>query len=193
MTITRVTQRRPKQGKKQEYLYLRPTNCTRACAVDSELTGGKTCPGIPYNRVLDQTIDQICDTLPKIMATVPLPDVGGFKQGINAQIQAKQQIIEQLPALGESGVLDQDTIDLRTYNLRTEIASLQASLAQLPPVNLQETVQTVSLRQFWLDLSESERRFYFREFIDHIEIVRSPSDVSQWDMKLIFLLERRRP
>ena len=193
MTITRVTQRHPKKGKKQEYLYLRPTNCTRGCPTDDTSTEAKTCPGISYNRVLDQTIDQICDTLPKIMATAQLPDVEGFKQGINAQIQAKQQVIDQLPALGDSGVLDQDTIELRTYNLRTEIASLQASLAQLPPVNLQETVQTVSLRQFWLDLSESERRFYFREFIHHIEIVRSPSDVSQWNTKLILLLEKRRP
>lgn len=184
MTITRVTQRRPKQGKKQEYLYLRPTNCTPTCANENQ-----SCPGIAYDSVLDQTIDQICDTLPKIMATAPLPDVVGVKQGIAAQIQAKQEIIDQLATLGTSGVLDQATIDLRTYNLRTEIASLQASLAQLPPVNLQETVQTVSLRQFWLDLSESERRFYFREFIHHIEIVRSPSDLSQWQTKLVLLLD----
>ncbi|NEP76412.1 hypothetical protein [Okeania sp. SIO2G5] len=126
------------------------------------------------------------------MANAPLPNIQGVKQRIDEQIQAKRQIIEQLPVLGESGVLDQNTIDLRTYILRTEIATLQASLAQLPPVNFKETVQTVSLKQFWLDLSESERRFYFREFIHHIEIVRSPSDLSQWHIKLVLLLEMDR-
>lgn len=200
MTISRVTQRRPKKGQKPEYLYLRPTNCSYggadAVSLNNPPSGTdnakkpKACPGLPYNRVLDQTIDQICATLPKMVATVPLPDLTQAKQRLEDQIKEKQQIIAQLPTLGANGVLDQNTIELRTYTLRTEIAQLQSSLAQLPPVNLKETVQTVSLRQFWLDLSESERRFYFREFIHHIEIVRSPTDLSQWDIKLVLLLDR---
>ncbi|MEM9213141.1 MAG: recombinase family protein [Cyanobacteria bacterium P01_F01_bin.150] len=188
MTITRVTQHRPKQGKKQEYLYLRPTCHADVCSL-AKHTKNKSCPGLSYEQVLDQTIDQICTTLPQIMATAPLPDVKGLKQRVDAQIQSKLDIIKQLPDLGKNGVLDQNTIDLRTYSLRIEIADLQSSLAQLPPVNFQETVQAVSLRQFWLDLSESERRFYFREFIHHIEIVRSPADLSQWSTKLVLLLE----
>lgn len=46
--------------------------------------------------------------------------------------------------------------------------------------------QAVSLRQFWLDLSESERRFYFREFIQRIEIIyQTPS---QWKLNLLLIL-----
>jgi len=64
------------------------------------------------------------------------------------------------------------------------MADLQSKLAQLPPVNLRETAQTVSIPQFWLDLSESERRFYFREFIDRIEIVRENTN---WELQIIFI------
>jgi hypothetical protein len=47
---------------------------------------------------------------------------------------------------------------------------LQSKLDQLPPVNLERIAKTISLEQFWLDLSESERRFYLREFIKKIEV-----------------------
>jgi hypothetical protein len=57
-------------------------------------------------------------------------------------------------------------------------------MASLPPVDLQAIAQAVSISQFWLDLSESERRFYFREFIRQIEITRQDSS---WEIKLIFI------
>jgi len=46
-------------------------------------------------------------------------------------------------------------------------------------------VKAVSLAQFWLDLSETERRFYFREFIRKIEIVRTES--KDWQLNLVFI------
>ncbi len=170
MTVAKVTAYR----KDKEYLYLRPINC---------LSQPK-CSGISYEEVLQLTIAGICRDLPAAVAALQMPDMKGIKAGITGAICSKQQILEQLPALIESGILDTETADLRAYKLRTEIAELQSKLAQLPPVNLRETAQTVSLPQFWLDLSESERRFYFREFIDRIEIVRENTN---WKLQIIFI------
>ncbi|UBF24815.1 recombinase family protein [Kovacikia minuta CCNUW1] len=170
MTITRVAASR----KAQEYLYLRPTQCPNQ----------PKCGSIPYDQILQQTIARICEDLPRAVSGAPLPDMDRIKQGIGGEITAKQAILEQLPNLISTGILDQETADLRSYKLRTEIAELQAKLAQLPPANLTAIAQTVSLPQFWLDLSESERRFYFREFIRQIELVRAGKD---WEIKLGFI------
>ena len=171
MTVAKVTSYRKKDKK---YLYLRPINC---------LSEPK-CSGISYEEVLQLTITGICRDLPAAVAALQMPDMNGMKAGIEKAIASKQQIIEQLSALIESGILDTETADLRAYKIRTEIAELQSKLAQLPPVNLRETAQTVSLPQFWLDLSESERRFYFREFIDRIEIVRENKN---FKLQIIFI------
>jgi hypothetical protein len=77
-----------------------------------------------------------------------------------------------------------ETSQIRAYKLRVEISELQAKLATLPPVNLRSVARSVSIPQFWLDLSEVERRFYFREFIRQIEIVREDKD---WQLKVIFI------
>lgn len=169
--ICRVTT--PRQS--QEYLYLRPTACTLQ----------PKCQGIAYEIVLQQTIAQICQELPSAIASVNLPFSEQAQNAISTEILAKQSVIGQLPALVEQGILDSDTADLRTYKLRTEIAQLQSQLAQLPPLNLRQIAQTISIPQFWLDLSESERRFYFREFIRQIALERSPD--SSWQLKLVFM------
>jgi DNA invertase Pin-like site-specific DNA recombinase len=170
MTVTRVSTNR----KEQEYLYLRPNRCPKQ----------PKCGSIPYGQILQQTIERICEDLPRAVSGAPLPDINQIKQGIGGAIAAKQAVLEQLPALIANGTLDQETADLRSYKLRTEIAELQAKLAQLPPMNLRAIAQTVSIPQFWLDLSESERRFYFREFIRQIEITRHAKD---WQLKLVFI------
>ncbi|MEG5056284.1 recombinase family protein [Microcoleus sp. A2-C5] len=170
MTVAKVTAYR----KEKEYLYLRPINCLQQ----------PKCSGISYEEVLQSTIAGICRDLPNAVAGLQMPEMKGIKAGIAGAICSKQQILEQLPAMIESGILDTETAELRAYKIRTEIAELQSKLAQLPPVNLRETAQTVSLPQFWLDLSESERRFYFREFIDRIEIVREKSQVK---LQIIFI------
>ncbi|MBI4781326.1 MAG: recombinase family protein [Oscillatoriophycideae cyanobacterium NC_groundwater_1537_Pr4_S-0.65um_50_18] len=200
MTVSRVTS--PRQ--KQEYLYLRPTACLglQGC---SKMTGLPTpiapdpiepdpiapnliesnkCKAIAYAKVLDCTIQQICHDLPLAVAGMPVPDMEGIKQEIAAKLAAKQAILAQLPDLTASGVLDSETADLRAYRLRTEMAALQAQLAQLPPVSLKAIAQAVSIPQFWLDLSEPERRFYFREFIRQIQILRQGS---AWQVKLMFI------
>lgn len=170
MTVTRVTARH----KTQEYLYLRPIACPNQ----------PKCRAIAYDRVLEQTVHRICEDLPRAVSGVPLPDMDRIKQGIQAQIAAQTNILDQLPVLLESGVLDAETAELRAYNLRTEISALQRQLAQLPPVNLKVIAQTISLPQFWFDLSEAERRFYFREFIRQIQLHRTDTD---WEIQLEFV------
>ncbi|WAL62551.1 recombinase family protein [Thermocoleostomius sinensis] len=173
MKVSRVAARRSSQPGK-EYLYLTPTACLRQ----------PKCRSIPYDQVLKRTIQCICQDLPPAVSAAALPDIDRIKQGLTAQLSAKQAILDQLPDLVTTGILDPDTAELRSYKLRTEMAALQTQLAQLPPVNLKTIAQVVSIPQFWLDLSETERRFYFREFIREIAIVRHDSE---WDVQLGFI------
>ena len=170
MTVARVTSPR----KDSEYLYLRPINCSQR----------PKCRAIPYQQVLEQTITAICHDLPHAVAGVNFPQLDAVKNSLTEAIATKGEILNQLPSLTVAGILDAETAALRTYKLRTEISELQAKLATLPPVNLLSVAQAVSIPQFWLDLSESERRFYFREFMRQIEIVRSQGE---WRLKLIFI------
>ncbi len=170
LTVSRVTAYR-KEG---EYLYLRPSNCPKQ----------PKCKAIPYEQVLQRTIEAICRDLPRAVAGLNLPDIEGVKNAIVGAIAAKQEILSRLPALQATGILDAETAELRAYKLRTEISQLQSRLAEMPPVNLRETSRTVSLPQFWLDLSESERRFYFREFLSKIEIIRQDRT---WQLRLVFI------
>lgn len=170
MTVTTVSA--PRRAEK--YLYLRPMNCDRS----------PKCKSIRYDRVLNTTIDRICEDLPIAVDRTNLPNLDGFKAKIAQDILDKQQTIERLPDLISSGILDRETVDLRTYKLKTEISQLQNQLAAFPPVNLQSLAQAVSIPQFWLDLSESERRFYFREFIRSIEIDPQAANL---DLQLRFI------
>jgi hypothetical protein len=84
-----------------------------------------------------------------------------------------------------TGILDPETADLRRYTLTGEIAQLEQQRSQLPPVNLQELSRSVAIPQFWLDLSEAERRFFFREFIRRIQIQRQ-AEGWQVHLELVF-------
>lgn len=174
MTITRVTQHR----QDQEYLYLRPLHCPHR----------PKCKALAYDQVLSQTIATICRDLKAAITSQPVfsvqPNPGLTPQSIQEAIAQKQMILAQLPQLIATEILDSETAQLREYKLRTEIAQLQNRFAQLPPVNLRSIADAISLPQFWLDLSEAERRFYFREFIRQIQILRLPSQ--PWELRLIF-------
>jgi DNA invertase Pin-like site-specific DNA recombinase len=170
LTVTSVSAPR----RVQKYLYLRPTNCDR----------DPQCKSIRYDRVLNLTIDRICADLPIAVNQMGMPNLDGFKAKISQDIAEKQQVIIKLPELINAGILDRETVDLRIYKLKTEISELQNRLAAFPPVNLQSLAQAVSISQFWLDLSESERRFYFREFIRTIEIDPQSANL---DLQLRFI------
>lgn len=214
MKLTRTTIR----GKAKEYLYLSPVACpykknrsnqSTASSQDgaeghssgsghSFSTTALPCRSIPYDEMLDKTIQRICEDLPRAVAGADLPNLETVKQRLQQQIDANQAVIDQLPQLQASGILDDETATLRAYTLRTEIAELQTQRDQLPPVNLWAIAQTVSLPQFWLDLSEAERRFYFREFIQSIQIIRhdknqndhdsnQPPPSEPWTLRLVFM------
>ncbi|MGI2905064.1 recombinase family protein [Tolypothrix sp. VBCCA 56010] len=170
MTVTRVTQR----NSDKEYLYLRPISCTKS----------PKCRAIPYAQILEKTIEAVCRDLPSAVAKMNFPQLDAVKNSLGEKSDRQQQILEQLPTLVESGILDAETAKLRAYKLRTEISALQAKLATLPPVNLRSVAQAVSIPQFWLDLSEAERRFYLREFIRQIEIIRENQN---WQLQIIFI------
>ncbi len=172
MNIARVTQHQ----KKAEYLYLRCHQCPQK----------PRCKAIVYAQILNQTINKICVELPLAVEQLNLPDNRVVEDILRQQIKQKQSVIAQLPNLLEQEVLDPETVELRNYKLRAEIAQLESKIAQLPPGNLQAIAQAVSLPQFWLDLSEAERRFYFREFIKQIEILRSESQLWSLQLKFIF-------
>lgn len=170
MTVTSVTKRR----QDQEYLYLRPINCPKL----------PKCRAITYETILNCTILQICQELPRAVAAINAPNLDGVKQNYTAEIANKQNILQQLPALTASGILDAETAELRAYKLRTEISQLRSRLGALPPVNLKAIAIAISIPQFWNDLSESERRFYFREFIREIKLTRHEKT---WELQLIFI------
>lgn len=171
LKICHVTRR----DQPQEYLYLRPLGCPQK----------PQCKAIPYQQILDKTIERICQELPLAVANMNAPDLNMIKAQLNQQITQKEQIIQQLPQLVTQGILDTETSQWRNYKLKTEITQLRAKIDQLPPINLSAIAQTVSIPQFWLDLSEAERRFYLREFIRQIEILRL--DHINWQINLIFI------
>ncbi|MBD2626853.1 recombinase family protein [Trichormus variabilis] len=170
MIVTRVTQR----YQDKEYLYLRNTTCPQS----------PKCRAIPYQEILEKTIETVCRDLPHAVAGMNFPQLDAIKNSLGDAIASQQEILEQLPTFIETGVLDTETAKIRAYKLRTEISQLQAKLATLPPVNLRSVAEAVSIPQFWLDLSEVERRFYFREFIRQIDIIRQSNE---WDLQIIFI------
>ncbi|MGD1702833.1 recombinase family protein [Dapis sp. BLCC M229] len=170
MITARVTTFR----KDKEYLYLRPKSCPRK----------RKCKALAYQKILEQTIEIICQDLPLAVAALEMPNMNGIKGKMKQNISEKQEILSQLPNLITNGIFDQETAELRTYKLKTEISQLERQLNQLPPVNLLETAKAVSIPEFWWDLSESERRFYLREFITKIELIRQDTS---WHLQVIFI------
>lgn len=171
MKITSVTS----ISHKKEYLYLSPLNCPQT----------KKCSSISYQEALEATIKGICEDLPLAVKGLNLPNPEGIKDQLLREISKKEDILQQLPRLKEEGILDDKTTQIRSYQLRLEIGQIQGKLAQLPPINLKQIAQTVSISQFWFDLSETERRFYFREFIKQIDLIRI--DPKNWQLGLIFI------
>ena len=171
MNVVRVTQHK----KKSEYLYLRCQKCPKQ----------PKCKAIAYEEVLQQTIEKICVELPAAVAQLNLPDNSVAKSILEREITQKQQIIAQIEELLQQEILDSETFALRNYKLRGEISQIENKIARLPPGNLQAIAMAVSLPQFWLDLSETERRFYFREFIRQITVERPESQ--SWKIHLQFV------
>ncbi len=172
MIINQVTQR----NKKKEYLYIRPQKCPLK----------PQCKAIAYQQVLTKTIEYICDHFPNKVKKFDPKQIEAYKTNIQEQITEKQDIINQLSSLVQSNILDEQTAQIRRYNLNIEISKLSSKLEQLPPENLKNIAEAVSLPRFWQDLSEAERRFYFREFIRQIYIEQTSK--SEWNLEITFII-----
>ncbi|MGK7930033.1 MAG: recombinase family protein [Microcystaceae cyanobacterium] len=171
MTITRMTTKK----KPKEYVYLRPQNCP--------LT--PKCKGINYDNFLTKTIENICLELPQKVSQITLPNIDNLKDKITDMIAEQKKLIKTVEHLEQQGILDKETSQLRIYNLKAKIAELQEQRSQLPPDNLANITKLVAVKDFWLGLSEEERRFYFREFIQQIFIIRPTP--KEFELQLVFV------
>jgi hypothetical protein len=133
---------------------------------------------------LKRVIDQICDELPRSISALPVEQLKQVGDRLEEQILSKQKILEQVAQLESSEILDAETAMLRSYKLRAEISVLQSSQSRLPPTNLRSIAETVSIPAFWDALSESERRFYLREFLRRVEWVKGARG---WTLELVFM------
>lgn len=175
LVISHVTQRR----KAKEYLYLRSPHCAQP----------KKCPAIAYEKIFEATVQTICDTFPKLVAQQEFPPPAISQGHLKQAIANKQNLISQLPELIAQEIFDEQTAALRKTRLETEIAQLHHQQNQLPPADLTAIAKTITLKQFWYDLSEAERRFYLREFVAQILITPNPQ--RPWQLELKFSFETR--
>ncbi len=153
-------------GNTSGYLYLRCASCPQV----------RPCGSVAYDRVLAATIATVCAELPIAVSGFSDTPLAAMKAAIQAEIARKQDILAQLEDLLAAGILDRPSANLRAYSVKTELAALEAQLERLPPPNLQAIAREISIPQFWFDLSESERRVYFREFLRAIYLVPDLSE-----------------
>ncbi|MEB3224949.1 MAG: recombinase family protein [Synechococcus sp.] len=172
LTVSRVTQR----YKPQEYLYLRPQHCPQV----------PKCRAIAYDKIFQATVQKICQDFPTLVQRYQGPPLEQMQRQIRQEIQQKETLIASLPALIGQGIFDPDTAAQRRYILRSEISQLQTQLNQLPPSNLKAIATTITLEPFWYGLSEAERRFYLREFLEQIQLHRTSRNDWQIQLKFIF-------
>ncbi|MDY7024058.1 MAG: recombinase family protein, partial [Cyanobacteriota bacterium] len=76
MSVSRVTTYR----KSREYLYLRPTACPHQ----------PKCKALSYNNILETTIQQICENLPRAVSALEIPNLSQIQVEIQQTIADKQ-------------------------------------------------------------------------------------------------------
>ncbi|MEN9202587.1 MAG: hypothetical protein Q6K80_09895 [Thermostichus sp. DG_1_6_bins_120] len=166
----RIVQTTPRQGKHNSpsYLYLRCQTCHYS---------------LRYAEVLEAVIQQVCEQLPQRAQQLDTDALTRSRQEIQSQLQANTDLLQHLEQLQQSGLMDEQCLAQRRYQLRAENALLAQKLEQLPPPNLPQIAQTLSIQPFWEDLTETERRAYLREFLRSIEVDASG------DVRVIFVFD----
>lgn len=157
-----ITSARSRRSSAPGYLYLRPLNCQLAARQTEK------CPLANYDQILQQAITRICRELPDRVDRTKLPDLTSIKGQLQQAMDRKNDILNRIPDLEAQGIFDPMSARLRTHQLRAEMGAIQEQISQLPPANLDAIARSVSIPEFWQDLSEAERRFYFREFLKTI-------------------------
>ncbi len=159
-----ITSTRSRHTKNAGYLYLRPSACGRVA------NPGHACPLVHYDEILEQVIQRICHDLPQRVSQTKLPNVEQIKNQFQQQIHEQENLLLEITDLCDRGIFDPTTAQMRSYQIRVQMGVLQNKLSQLPPASLSMISRSVSIPEFWRDLSEAERRFYFREFLKMIVI-----------------------
>ncbi len=151
LRILQVTGKR----RAKRYLYLRCPQCHYS---------------LIYETLLQQVIQRICEELPQRSQGFDPAPLQQARADLEAQLHQNETILKQLGDLEAQGMLDPLSLQQRRYQLRAENTRLLQRLDQLPPDNLPQIAQPLSISPFWQDLTESERRAYFREFIRSITV-----------------------
>lgn len=165
----------------EKYLYLIPTNCQGDCDYKS----------IKYNLVFEEVINKICREFPLLTKNINTPDSALIKQQLETKIKDNEEILNKLKTLVIENILDEETASIRNYKINLEIAQLKQKIAQLPPDSLQNIASAISNPQFWHDLSQTECRFYLREFIKAIKIIPINTNIKKWEIALDFIFSQR--
>jgi DNA invertase Pin-like site-specific DNA recombinase len=164
----------------EKYLYLIPINCLGDCDYKS----------IKYDLVFEEVINKICREFPLLTKNINTPDSALIKQQLETKIKDNQEILNKLKTLVIENILDEETASIRNYKINIEIAQLKQKIAQLPPDSLQNIASTISNPQFWHDLSQTECRFYLREFIKAIKIIPINTNFKKWEIALDFIFNQ---
>lgn len=166
-----------KRNKSAKYLYLTPVECQKEIS----------CKSINYDLVLQKVIDNICNSFKEIKNQEQMPNIEQIKNYLLTEINQKKIVITQIEKLLEEKILDEETAKIRIYKIKQNIGVLKQQIAKLPPNSLNTIANTLSLPQFWYDLSSSEKRFYLREFVKIIEIIPQNNYPQKKDVQLNFV------
>ncbi|AFZ54913.1 recombinase family protein [Cyanobacterium aponinum] len=166
-----------KRNKSANYLYLTPVECQKEIP----------CKSINYDFVLQKVIENICNSFKEIKNQEQMPNIEQIKNYLLTEINQKKRVITQIEKLLEEKILDEETAKIRTYKIKQDIGVLKQQIAKLPPNSLNTIANTLSLPQFWYDLSSSEKRFYLREFVKIIEIIPQNNYPQKKDIQLNFV------
>ncbi|WP_330204228.1 recombinase family protein [Cyanobacterium sp. Dongsha4] len=166
-----------KRNKSAKYLYLTPVECKKEIP----------CKSINYDLVLQKVIDNICNSFKEIKNQEQMPNIEQIKNYLLTEINQKKIVITQIEKLLEEKILDEETAKIRIYKIKQDIGVLKQQIAKLPPNSLNTIANTLSLPQFWYDLSSSEKRFYLREFVKIIEIIPQNNYPQKKDVQLNFV------
>ncbi|HIK36509.1 MAG: recombinase family protein [Geminocystis sp.] len=159
------------------YLYLTPTNCPK----------NKPCKSLSYNSVLTRLIETICNLFEAIKETETERDKIEETRNIEREeIKKIKEKLEVIRRLEDEGVLEEEEAKKITYRLREKMSKMQQKINQMPPNTLGVIAKNLSNPQLWHDLSNSERRFYLREFIDTIEVNMGENHDDKLELNLVF-------
>lgn len=159
------------------YLYLTPKTCPK----------NKSCKSLPYDSVLKRVIETICSIFGEIQnSNKPEDEIERCRNIQKKEIQRIKGELEVIRRLENEGILETQEAKKITYRLKEKMSKIQQKVDQMPPNTLEVIAKSLSNPQLWYDLSNSEKRFYLREFIDTIEVNMEASLDDKLELNFVF-------